>query len=117
MGKITELELLIVVKSYPNPSASLGEANCVMCVHRELGFVRLYPIPFRQLEDEQKFPKYARIRVQVQEPKNDPRPNTFRPQVDTIEVISEKLPTNDYWKLRKDWVMPFLNESMCEKRG
>ena len=114
MGKVKELDVLILVKSYPLPSQSLGEATCVIGVHKELGFVRIYPVPFRQLENEKQFAKYELVRLQVQEPRNDPRPNTFRPQLNTIEVINQKLPTTDSWQARKDGVMPFLSDSMCQ---
>jgi hypothetical protein len=50
-----KIEVLITVKAYPNPSSSLAEAVCVAGVRKNGGFVRLYPIPFRDLEDEQQF--------------------------------------------------------------
>lgn len=114
MGKVKELEVLSLVKSYPLPSQSLGEAACVIGVHKELGLIRIYPVPFRQLEDEKQFRKYEVVRLHVKDPRNDPRPNTFRPQLDTIEVIAPKLPADDHWQARKDWVMPFLSDSMCQ---
>lgn len=115
MGVI-DLELLIVVKSYPNPSQSLGEATCVVGICKDRGFVRLYPVPFRKLEDEQQFSKYQVIRLQAQEPRSDKRPNTFRPILDSIELVGEPIPTGKArdWAARKEWVMPWRNESMCE---
>jgi len=113
MGVI-DIELLIVVKSYPNPSQSLGEASCVVGICKDRGFVRIYPIPFRKLEDEKQFAKYETVRLQVQDPRNDPRPNTFRPQVESIRVVEQPLTTKDNWRLRKEWVMPLVSTSMCE---
>jgi len=114
MGVVKELELLSIVKSYPLPSQSLGEAACVIGVHRTLGLVRIYPVPFRQLEDEKQFRKYEVIRLNVKQPRNDPRPNTFRPQLDTIQVVTPKLSTDNHWRARKDWILPFLSDSMCQ---
>ena len=114
MGEMKELEVLSLVKSYPLPSQSLGEAVCVIGAHKELGLVRIYPVPFRQLQDEKQFGKYQIIKLQVRKPKNDPRPNTFRPQLETIEVTNPRLSTDDYWCARKTWVMPFLSDSMCQ---
>jgi hypothetical protein len=114
MGEIEHIEALVVVKAYPNPSASLGEACCVLGMTKDRGFVRIYPIPFRQLEDERQFAKYETIRIGVVKPKSDPRPNTFRPQLDTLEVISAPLPTTDKWRLRKEWLLNAASESMCE---
>lgn len=111
---VIELELLIVVKAYPNPSESQGEACCVVGINKDLGFVRIYPVPFRDLEDTKKFQKYEVIRLQAHKPKSDPRPNTFRPHLDTIEVVSDPLSTSNKWQARKDWVMPLAASSMCE---
>lgn len=113
---VVDLELLIVVKSYPNPSQSLGEATCVIGICKDRGFVRLYPVPFRKLEDDQQFSKYQVIRLQAQEPKTDKRPNTFRPILDSIELVGEPLTTGKArdWAARKEWVMPWCSESMCE---
>lgn len=116
MGEIEYIEALVVVKAYPNPSASLGEASCVLGLTRDRGFVRIYPIPFRRLEDEKQFAKYEIIRIGVLKPKNDPRPNTFRPQLDTLKVISEPLSTADGWRQRKEWLLDAASESMCEIR-
>lgn len=108
-----EIELLTVVKSYPNPSRSLGESVCVVGISKELGLVRLYPIPFRDLADDQKFSKYQLIRLQVRDPRQDKRPNTFRPVLDSLQVIGDPIPPADNWHDRKEWVMPLISESMC----
>ena len=113
MGKVGPLEILVLVKAYPNPSESQGEACCVMGVNRDLGFVRIYPIPFRSLEDDKQFQKYQLIRMDVQKPRNDPRPNTFRPRLDTLELLGDPIPPGKDWYARKQWVMPWVCESMC----
>ena len=108
------LEALIVVKAYPNPSLSLSEAVCMLGINRELGFVRLYPIPFRDLADTAKFAKYQEVRMKVRAPRSDKRPNTFRPDIESIEPIDDPLPTKNKWQARRDWVLPLLSPSMCE---
>ncbi len=113
MGEVGPLEILVLVKAYPNPSESQGEACCVMGINRDLGFVRIYPIPFRNLEDDKQFGKYQRIRLGVQRPKNDSRPNTFRPQLDTLELLDAPIPSGKDWYARKQWVMPWVGQSMC----
>ena len=113
MGEMRDLEALVVVKAYPNPSQALSEAVCVAAISRDLGLVRLYPIPFRDLDDARKFAKYQRIQLRVREPKADGRPNTFRPDVATLSLVGDPLPTIDGWRERKEWVMPEVSESMC----
>lgn len=113
MGEIRELEVLVVVKAYPNPSQALSEAVCVAAISRELGFVRLYPIPFRDLDDAKKFAKYQAIKLGVRVPRNDARPNTFRPDLSTLKLLGAPLTTADGWRDRKEWVLPWVSESMC----
>lgn len=114
--RLVELELLIVVKAYPNPSQAVGEATCVVGICKRRGFVRLYPVPFRRLEDERQFSKYQVIRLQAREARSDNRPNTFRPILDSIEVAGPPLSTGNTgdWAARREWVDPWRSESMCE---
>jgi len=107
------LEALVVVKAYPNPSRALSEAVCVAAIAKEDGLVRLYPIPFRDLDDAKKFAKYQVIRIGVRQPKGDARPSTFRPELSTLELLGSPLPTVDGWRERKEWVLPWVSESMC----
>ena len=109
-----ELEVLITVKAYPNPSKSLSEAACIAGIDRAGKHVRLYPIPFRDLEDEKRFDKYQWVRLKVQRPKSDPRPETYRPHFDTLEVVSSTLPTKDKWRARREMVLPLAAQSLCD---
>jgi len=108
------LETLIVVKAYPNPSVSLTEAVCMLGITKEHGFVRLYPVPFRDLSGNQQFSKYQLVKMRVNDPKSDGRANTFRPDSDSFEVLEAPLSTKNKWAARKEWVMPLVSESMCE---
>lgn len=108
------LEMLITVKAYPNPSASLAEANCIAGITRDGRFARLYPVPFRDLEDEKRFRKYQWIKVSVSRPKSDPRPESFRPNIGTLQVMSGVLPTKAGWRTRKEVVLPLRSPSLCD---
>ena len=113
-GPWQTIEVLITVKAYPNPSRSQSEAACIVGVRRDGGFVRLYPVPFRALDDQQRFKKYQWIRVRARKPKNDPRPETLRPDFESIEVLTDVLPSKDFWKARKEWVIPLASRSLCD---
>jgi len=86
----------------------------VMGVNREIGLVRIYPIPFRQLEENRQFRKYQVLRLEVRKPRNDPRTNTFRPRLDSIELVGKPISSRDSWRARKEWLLPWANDSMCE---
>ncbi|HYC56319.1 MAG TPA: hypothetical protein VEL28_15395 [Candidatus Binatia bacterium] len=108
------VELLITVKAYPNPSAALGEAACIAGVTRQGQLRRLYPIPYRDLEDSQQFKKYQWISVDTRAAKNDARPETARPILNSIKLIGKPLPTRDGWRGRRDIVKKVQSASMCD---
>ena len=41
------------------------------------------------------------------------RPNTFRPDLETIEVIGGPIASGEDWYARRQWVMPWVRDSMC----
>lgn len=113
---LKKIEVLIAVKAYPNPSKTHGEAACIAGISREGNWVRLYPIPFRDLEDHQQFRKYQWVEVEYDSArkKSDPRPETIRPISNSIKVISEPLSSDHNWSARKVVVFPLLRRSMCD---
>lgn len=114
------IELLPIVKAYPALSKSYGEVSCVAGVQTASNgsprWIRLYPVPFRALKDAQKFAKYEPISVEVETHNGDRRPETRRPNRDSIKVTGSKLPTDNGWKARRGFIEPLLAESMCEIR-
>ena len=49
-------------------------------------WIRLYPVPFRKLDIEQKYPKFSWIEVDVVRNSKDFRPETYRPDLSTIVI-------------------------------
>jgi hypothetical protein len=111
------IELLVLVKAYPALSRKYGEVCCVAGVEMTDDgpqWVRLYPVPFRTLDDENRFKKYQRITVRVERHSGDRRPETRRPDRDSIRPVGEPISTSDGWARRRRWVEPLLAESMCQ---
>lgn len=108
--------VLITVKAYPNPSREHGETVC--CAGIDLGnsqLIRLYPIPFRDLDNNQRFKKYSIIEVSCFRSSEDKRPESFRVNCDTIKVIKSFDTTKDKtWQRRKDIVLKIPAKSMCQ---
>jgi hypothetical protein len=103
-----------VVKAAPNPSETYGETVCVAAVRADVtkpGWVRLYPINFRALDDDETFRKYDIIEVDTIPALNDPRRESWKPIMSTIEVI-EHLPP---WKRRREWLEDYREFSMCDR--
>lgn len=116
--KVTEKkQILITVKAYPNPNREHGETTC--CAGIDLSnnqLIRLYPIPFRYLDNDQKFKKYSIIEVGCFHSNEDNRPESFRVNCDTIRVIDYLGTEKKTWQRRKDTVLKVPVKSMCQVR-
>lgn len=110
-----ELEVLITVKAAPNPSAKAGETVCVAGLglsrgRTEARWIRLYPINFRFLEQDQKFKKYDIIRVRAVPATGDSRVESWQPDMSTMVVIDHL----DPWKRRRALLDLTASDTMCE---
>lgn len=114
MALWTKKKVLITVKAYPQSSKKHQETVCTagICLDtRE--WIRLYPVPFRYLEDGKQFKKYDVLELEVTSDGTDGRPESHKIRGDSL-TICENLGTEDNWRKRKDWVLPTLSKSMCE---
>jgi hypothetical protein len=113
-----EIEFLPLVKAYPALSKTYGEVSCIAGVQMSgpaaPRWIRLYPVPFRALESDQRFSKYQPTRVRVQRHNGDTRPETRRPDRDSIQPFGKPLSTAKGWQQRRRFVEPLMVESMCE---
>lgn len=73
------------------------------------GWVRLYPINFRDLDSEAKFNKYDVVSINARPARGDPRIESWRPDVTSLRK-EDWLPP---WKRRRPHVEPFIGDSMC----
>lgn len=103
--------VLIVVKTYPNPSSTYGETVCTAGITEGGRFIRLYPVRFRLLAGDKRFSKYTWIRVPVKKARNDARPESHRLNDEHIEC-QETLDTKRCWEERKKIVLPLLSPSV-----
>jgi hypothetical protein len=113
---VETIELLPEVKAYPQLSRTYGEVSCIAGIQTAPDgprWIRLYPVPFRALGDAQQFAKYQPLRVRAEAHSGDRRPETRRPDRDSIELVGEALPTSRGWESRRRFVEPLMAESMC----
>lgn len=94
--------ILILCKTYPSPSARYVETSCVAGMAEDGRLVRLFPVPFRLVEDEQQFKKWQWISARIRRAQDDARPESHRVSVDTIQLEGEPLPTRDHWAARRE---------------
>ena len=68
----------IVVKTYPTISTKYAELVCTAGVLEDGSWIRLYPIPFRKLEIEQKYKNILGLAIDVvRNNSSDFRPETL----------------------------------------
>lgn len=112
-GPPERMRLLITVKAAPNPSETYGETVCVagIRIDREPHqWIRLYPINFRELENDRKFKKYDIVSLEARPARPDPRAESYRPLIHTVQTETS-LGT---WKKRKPFIIDQVQLSMCE---
>jgi hypothetical protein len=91
MATFTE-RVLILCKTYPSPSATYSETSCVAGVTDAGKLIRLFPVPFRLIADDQQFRKWQWITALVEKARDDHRPESHRIFVDKIECDPAPLP-------------------------
>jgi hypothetical protein len=107
--------IMITVKTYPELSTKYHETSCVAGIRLDLGaprHVRLFPVPFRLLQEASQFAKYSIIEVDVQPHNRDRRPESLRPNLDTLHVV-DQISTSDGWKQRYAHLEPLVATSLC----
>lgn len=70
--------VLIAVKTYPTLSEKYSELACTAGFREDGSWIRLYPIPFRLLELDQRYKKYQWVEVDIAKNKSDPRPESYK---------------------------------------
>ena len=107
-------KILIAVKTYPTLSGKYDELVCTAGFREDGTWVRIYPIPFRQLDYGQQYKKYDWVEFDL-EKSNDFRSESFK--LRTMESdfkIIEHIGTEDNWKHRKNIVLKNVHLNMTD---
>jgi len=97
---IEKKRIYIVAKTYPTISKKYSELVCTAGVLEDGSWIRLYPMPFRKLDFDKKYPKYTWIQVKAERNKSDFRPETYRP-IDLSTIVVEPKPSKIDWDERR----------------
>lgn len=115
--------VLITVKTYPTLSRKYGETVCTAGLREDGTWVRMYPVPFRRLNEEEQYRKYDWVECGLVRNHSDPRPETFRP-VDPSELVAvDHIGTERNWEerrgilLKKARVYDRLDELIMEAKA
>ncbi|GAA0366057.1 hypothetical protein NE235_02480 [Actinoallomurus spadix] len=110
--QVQRMRVLITVKAAPNPSSNYGETVCVAALRLDFespGWVRLYPINFRELDKPDQFHKYDIVSLDARPNHRDPRRESWRPLVTTLKKEGHLRE----WKHRLAFITDHIDESMC----
>lgn len=116
-NELPNARVLITVKTYPLPSRSYTELVCTAGLLNGEKWIRMYPIPFRFLQDEQKkYPKYSWIELNLARKTDDFRPESYSPKLGVDEPIKvfEQIGTANKWAARKSYALKEVFTSMNE---
>ena len=102
---------LIVVRTYPTPARQGVEVSCTAAITDKQEWLRLFPVPWRLLPEDQQFRKYQWIQVQVTKAK-DRRPESYKLIRDSIKILDYVTPANE-WQARKDIIFPLKSHCLC----
>ncbi len=114
--------ILITVRAAPNPSRKYVETTCVAGVRlRDKAPIRIYPVPARQLSNENRFKKYDIVSANLIKSGDDIRHESHKVDFSTIRFVdhvgtSQGSPSS--WARRDQMVEPFrCANSIEELRG
>jgi len=114
--ELPNARVLITVKTYPLPSRSYTELVCTAGLLNGEKWIRMYPIPYRFLQDQQKYPKYSWMELNLTRKTHDFRPESYSPKLGVDEPIKvfEQIGTANEWAARRSYVLKETFHSMNE---
>ena len=99
------------MKTYPTLSEKYDELVCTAGICEDGSWIRLYPLPFRKLDIEQKYRKWQWIEADVERNTSDFRPESYKVlNIDTIKVLEPET-TKVNWEERKRILLK--SEKIC----
>jgi hypothetical protein len=75
---------------------------------------RLFPVPYRFLSDDSQFKKWEWIRASVATTDSDRRPESRRIDVDSIQLLGQRIGTEEGWLERREIIAPQVLEDFFE---
>ena len=97
--------ILITVKTYPTLSRKYGETVCTAGLREDGSWVRMYPVPFRRLDEAEQYRKFDWVECRLRRNVVDPRPETFRPVYPADLRPVDHLGTSLRWRERRRIVL------------
>ncbi len=101
MTTMEKQRILVTVKTYPTLSRKYGETVCTAGIKEDGTWVRIYPVPFRRLNESEQYRKYDWIECRLGRRTADPRPESFSPADQNELTPVGHIDTSDKWRERR----------------
>jgi hypothetical protein len=111
-------KILIATKTYPSISTKYKETVCTAGIlldndENPMSWVRIYPIRFRELDFDRRYPRWSIISAKIERNDKDYREESYKIDDSSIEII-RKIDTKKKWEERKSFVLPIQFKSIKE---
>jgi hypothetical protein len=99
---IKKRKIFITVKTYPTLSKKYDELVCTAGILDDGSWARIYPLPFRKLDYDNRYRKYQWLEIPLRKNTTDPRPESYK-VVDIVQIklMGEPVGTAKGWQERK----------------
>jgi len=97
--------ILITVKTYPTLSRKYGETVCTAGVRADGSWVRMYPVPFRRLDEAEQYRKFDWLECELIRSRSDPRPETRHPADMKQLTPVGHMGTESNWRERRELLL------------
>lgn len=111
-----EVEVVVLIKAAPEIGKRHGETVCVAGVDAYGSWHRLYPVPFKDLKQQQRFHRWDRIRVRWKRPSDDDRVESKRIDPQSLKILS-KVAGDERREVAERAVVPSLEDEMTSGRS
>ena len=115
-NEIKNAKVLITVKTYPMPTPSYEEIVCTAGLTENGDWIRIYPIPYRDLPFREQFKKYEWIKLNLLKRTSDFRRESYSPAMmyDEEITIVGSVDTKNNWRRRKEIILKNVYDSFDE---
>jgi len=95
-------KVFITVKTYPTLSKKYDELVCTAGILDDGRWVRIYPLPFRKLDYDNRYKKHEWMELPLIKNEEDPRPENHKiTDIDKVKLTGEAVGTEQSWYERQ----------------
>lgn len=111
-------KILIATKTYPSISTKYQETVCTAGIllseeENPLQWIRIYPIRYRYLDFDKRYPRWAIVSAKIKRNDQDYRPESFKIDDNSLKII-RKIDTTNNWQERKSLVLSLQFRSIAD---